>query len=173
MKSLQTHSPAWRLAACVATLLAANAQAASGPINIPNSTLSTNPYAIAPIQSGPLNTLGAEPARNVYLPSGVVVDVHGRELTAVRATNPDPMNAGAADRPGFVSMAEASAERPGTIGGSPAQGADGSSEPSGLTPMPAPALVVPDVPEPSSYALMGAGLAVLVWAARRRAQRRG
>ena len=173
MKSVQRRSAAWRLAACAATLLAANAQAASGPIGVPNSTLSTNPYAIAPIQAGPLNTLGAEPARNVYLPSGVVVDVHGRELAMTRVANPDPMNAGAPARPGFVSAPEALSEHPGTIGGSPAQDADASHGQAGvLTPMPAPGLV-PEVPEPSSFVLMGAGLAALVWAARRRAQRRG
>lgn len=168
MHRTQTRWPAWRLAACAAAMLAANAQASPGPAGSPDTMLPGNPYALAPVQTGPLTSLGATPSRNVYLPSGVVVDVHGREL-ATRYANPDPLNAGAA-RPGGVTLADAESGHPGTTGGSPTEHA-GPRNPDGVVPMPAPG-IVPDVPEPSSFALMGVGLAGLAWAARRRAQRR-
>jgi hypothetical protein len=163
---------AWRLAACAAAMLAANVQASPGPQATQDVMLSSNPYTLAPVQSGPLSSLGATPSRNVYLPSGVVVDAHGRELAATRYNNPEPMNATTAARPGGVNPSAAESSHPGTTGGSPTEHPS-VNNPDGTTPMPAPVPgIVPDVPEPSSFALMGVGLAGLAWAARRKVQRR-
>ena len=161
----------WRLAACAAAMLAANAHASPEPAGTQDVMLSNNPYTIMPVQTGPLSSLGATPSRNVYLPAGVVADVHGREFAPVRYTNPEPVNAVAATRLGGV-LPEAESSHPGLTGGSRAE-LGGVHNPDGVTPMPAAVPgIVADVPEPSSFALMGAGLAGLVWAARRRAQRR-
>ena len=163
---------AWRLAACAAGLLAANVHASPGPLGTQDAMLSSNPYALAPVQSGPLSSLGAAPSRNVYLPSGVVVDAHGRELALTRYNNPEPMNATGMARPGLVYPPAAESSHPGTTGGSPTEHPS-VNNPDGTAPMPAAVPgIVADVPEPSSFALMAAGLVGLAWATRRKIQRR-
>jgi hypothetical protein len=156
MKQPDSRSTPWTWIACAAALVAGAAHASPGPLQVPNSSVSTSPYAIAPIQG--------DPARNPYQYSGVVVDVHGRTLTPVRGYDPEPMNAGSFVRPGIAAAPEVKPDPSGVAGPPETPNAQGPGAPA---PMPSPG-VVPQVPEPSTYALMGAGLAALAWVARRR-----
>jgi hypothetical protein len=152
----------WRVAAAAGLVVcAAGAGWAATPAASKGSLPNADPFAITPIQASPITPPATPRAIDPFAPPGYVVDVHGREIGWAAEQRSfhgaRPMGAvPAAHLPADGAQARSS-EAPGN---------DGAH----LEAAPAVA-VVPQIPEPSSVALLGVGLGVVVWAVRRRARR--